>query len=118
MEFSFKKKNALKSEKNTRLFHTFFTKKYGALVLLVLCIGAGLALYEIYSVTYDTLIIPKTVQPGELQKRQEQINITRYEATRASLQRKQDTTVPAINIPDVFSAKSAAASGGSQAPLP
>lgn len=98
--FSFLKKKQHTDKRGKKSALTFITQHYSGflLSLTVLFILAGF--YLIFVLTYNSLIVPESINPQDISTEQKKLNITQYEHTYSSLQEKQEEasnhTVPQL----------------------
>jgi len=67
---------------------SFFMLQYDKFLIAIFVVIIGVGFYVIYSLTYATLIIPKEIDPSEINVEQETIKIDRYNKTITQLEKK------------------------------
>jgi len=72
----------------------FFTSHYAKLIVAVLILLIAGAVVFLYTVTYDELISPKTVNPDDILLPQKKIDLETYQKVTNKLEEKAGRTAP------------------------
>lgn len=79
---------------NTKKISRLFSKYYSYVLLLIIIGVCGFALFITYTTVYDTLIIEKTINPTDIQSKEEKINLQLYTNVSKLLGEKLDHKAP------------------------